>query len=81
MQMYRSSIVGPGRSPGGVNGNPLQQSCLENPMDSLAGYCPWGPKESDTTERLTDWLYSYCKKMSSIYGLKGLTFYLSHEAT
>ena len=27
------SIPGLGRSPGGVNGNPLQYSCLGNPMD------------------------------------------------
>ena len=27
------SIPGSGRSPGGGNGNPLQNSCLENPMD------------------------------------------------
>ena len=29
------------------NGNPLQYSCLENPMDwwNLAGYSPWGRKE------------------------------------
>ena len=27
------SIPGLGRSPRGGNGNPLQQSCLENPMD------------------------------------------------
>ena len=26
-------IPGPGRSPGEGNGNPLQCSCLENPMD------------------------------------------------
>ena len=26
-------IPGLGRSPGGVNGNQLQYSCLENPMD------------------------------------------------
>ena len=25
-----------GRSPGGGNGNPLQYSCLENPLDSGA---------------------------------------------
>ena len=32
--------------------NPLQYSCLENPQGqrSLAGYSPWGRKESDTTE-------------------------------
>ena len=27
------SIPGPGRSPGEENVNPLQYSCLENPMD------------------------------------------------
>ena len=26
-------VPGLGRSPGGGNGNPLQSSCLENPMD------------------------------------------------
>ena len=41
--------------PGEGNGNPLQYSCLENPMDgwrSLVGYSPWGRKESDTIEQL-----------------------------
>ena len=49
------SIPGLGRSPGGGHGNPLQYSCLENPCGqrSLAGYSPWGGKESDTTERLS----------------------------
>ena len=27
------SIPGSGRSPGGGHGNPLQYSCLKNPMD------------------------------------------------
>ena len=35
------------RSPGEGNGNPLQYSCLGDPM---ADYRPWGRKESDTTE-------------------------------
>jgi len=30
------SIPGMGRSPGGGHGNPLQYSCLENPMDKGA---------------------------------------------
>ena len=48
------SIPGSGRSPGEGNHNPLQYSCLENPMDreTWLGYSPWGRKESDTTERL-----------------------------
>ena len=44
-------IPGLGRSPGGGNGNPLQYSCLRNPMDRRA----WGNAvhrfaESGTTE-------------------------------
>ena len=34
------------------NGNPLQYSCLENPMDGGAWKAPWGREGSDTTERL-----------------------------
>ena len=40
-----------GKFPGEGNGNPLQYSCLENPMDRGA-WCPWGRNESDMTERL-----------------------------
>ena len=45
------SFPGSGRSPGGGNGNPLQYSCLENPMDRAV----WqdtvhGVTESDMTE-------------------------------
>ena len=52
MQETWGSIPGLGRSPGGGNGNPLQYSCLENPMGRrvLAGYGPQGHKELDTTE-------------------------------
>ena len=52
------SIPGLGRSPGEGNVNLLQYSCLENSVDregiqgtvycTLAGYSPWGCKESDT---------------------------------
>ena len=46
------SIPESGRSPGGGNGNPLQYSCLENPMDRRAcGYSPQGCKELVTTEQ------------------------------
>ena len=45
------SVPGSGRSPGGLHGNPLLYSCLENPMDRGAWRAsPWGRKESDTTE-------------------------------
>ena len=47
------SIPGLGRSPGEGNGNPLQYSCLENPMDGGAWWATvHGVSELDTTERL-----------------------------
>ena len=45
------SVPGPGRSPGGVHGSPLQYSCLDNPTDrSLVGCGPRSHKKSDTTD-------------------------------
>ena len=45
-------IHGSGRSPGGGHGNPLQYSCLENPMDRGAWWATvcGVAKKSDTTE-------------------------------
>ena len=44
------STPGSGGSPGGGNGNPLQYSLPGefHGQRSLAGYSPWGRKESDT---------------------------------
>ena len=43
----RGLILGLGKSPGGGNGNPVQYSCLEDPMERGA----WlGHKELDMTE-------------------------------
>ena len=46
------SIPGLGRSPGEGNGNPLQYSCLENPMDGGAWWAVVHgvAKELDRTE-------------------------------
>ena len=47
------SISGLGRSPGEANGNPLQYSRLENPMDKGAQQATvHGVAKSNTTERL-----------------------------
>ena len=48
-------ILGSGRSPAEGNGNPLQYSCLGNPMDRGAGYSivHGVTKEWDLTKRLS----------------------------
>ena len=45
----QGSVLELERSPGEGNGNPLQYSCLENPMNNRPGG-PQGCKESDMTE-------------------------------
>ena len=49
------SIPQSGRSPGGGHGNPLQYSCLKNPMDrgTWRATVQRVAKKSDTTERLS----------------------------
>ena len=50
----RGSIPGLGRSPGGGNGNPLQDSRLENPMDRGASWAQsMESQRLDMTEQLT----------------------------
>ena len=52
------SIPGLGRFSGGGNGNPLQYSCLENPMDRGDWQSsPQGLKESEMTEWLSTLLH------------------------
>ena len=57
-------IPGLGRSPGGELGNPLQYSCLEYPhgQRSLAGYSPWGFKDSD----MTGWLSRHAQTNTNV---------------
>ena len=52
------SIPGSGRSPGEGNGNPLQYSCLENPMDGGAWWATvYGVAKSRT--RLSDLTFTF----------------------
>ena len=51
---YHVSTSGSGRSPGEGNGNPPQDSCLENSVDRGVGQdAVHGIAESDMTVRLT----------------------------
>ena len=51
-------IPGSGRCPGDVNGNPLQYSCLENPMDGGAWWATvYGVTRSRT--RLRDFTFTF----------------------
>ena len=49
------SIPGLGRSSGGGNGNPIQYSCLENPMDRGAWRAPHDPQDCKESTQLR-WL-------------------------
>ena len=49
MQETRVQSLGGGRSPGGGHGNPLQYSCLENPMAIAHGHA----KRRSTSQPLT----------------------------
>ena len=58
------SIPGSGRSPGKGNGNPLQYSCLENPMDGGAWWATvHGVSKSQT--QLSDFTFTSC--ISCVY--------------
>ena len=55
-------ISGSARSPGGGNGNSLQYSCLENPMDRGAWWATvLGVTESQTW--LSDWAHTYIQTL------------------
>ena len=59
------SIPGSGRSPGEGNGNPLQYSCLENPMDRGA----WWATDHRVTKsqtRLSDFTFIFQLKKKNL---------------
>ena len=66
------SIPGSGRSPGGGNGDPLQYSCLDNPMDRGAWQATvHGFAKSWTW--LSDWAHVRCGFGLSIWSVTSLT--------
>ena len=61
------SVPGLGRSLGGGNGNPLQYSCLENPMDRGAWRATvHGVAKSQT--QLSDFTFTFTHGVYNIYG-------------
>ena len=69
------SVPGPGGSPGGGHGNPLQYSCLENSLDREAW---WAAVQGVTLsqmqlKRLSTHICNYHEKFNSGY------YYLSHS--
>ena len=64
-------ISGLGRSPGEGNGNPLQYSCLENPMDGGAWWATvQGVAKSQT--RLSDFTFPVLHLAVSLFVIGGL---------
>ena len=61
------SIPGLGRSPGGGHGNPLQYSCLENPMDRGA----WWATVHGVAQSQTRMQSDSCGKQSPKQRLEG----------
>ena len=70
-------ISGSGRSPGGGNGNPLQNSCLgkSHGQRSLEGYRPWSYKAkrnwaSESTHTQNTWVEYTFLGLLSFWGMK-----------
>ena len=66
------SIPGSGRSPGEGNGNPLQDSCLENPMDRGAWWVTVHGVTKSWTRLNID--YGYTLTCSHCFALDVLVF-------
>ena len=69
----QGSIPGSGRSPGEGNGNPLQYSCLENPIDGGAWWATvHGVAKSRT--RLSDFTFTLMPIIPSVFSVLAITF-------
>ena len=67
-------IPGLGRSPGGGNGNPLQYSCLENPMDRGAWWVTvHGIEKSQTW--LSNWACTHIPVLYKIFLYRVLSLF------
>ena len=82
-------IFGSGRSPGGGHGNPLEYSCLENPMDREACWVTVHRVTSVGLKRLGTqavqenqvFLYSLFKIFFSVNKLSQMTYSISDQVS
>ena len=78
-------IPGSGRSPGEGNGNPLQYSCLENPMDRGAW---WATVHGILQAKLLEWVAfpssrgsSQSRDQTQVFRIAGRLNQLSHKGS
>ena len=70
------SIPGWGRSPGEGNGNPLQYSCLENPMDGGAWWATV-PGVAKSRTRVSDLTLTFTLNFVELFYLLSLEIFLN----
>ena len=83
------SIPGLGRAPGGMHGNPLQYSCLENPMNREAWWATvhrvaksWARlKQLGTQACIIRWIRTYVKKAMERVKMKNCLNFLRLRKT
>ena len=66
-----SSVPGSGRSPGEENGNPLQYSCLDNPMDRGTWQATVDRVTKSSVDRSLTGLTSRCQQNYTLSGTLG----------
>ena len=71
------SVPGLGRSPGEGNGNPLQNSCLENSMDRGAWWATVHGVAKSQTQRVTAWSPSVFFADSKLHRCRAVSFLFS----
>ena len=72
------SVPGLGRSPGEGNGNPLQYSCLENPMDRGAWQAPVHRVAKSQTQ-LSNFTFTFILRSTALKKKKKMALIIQRE--
>ena len=70
------SVLGSGRSPGVVNGNPLQYSCLEKSMDRGA----WWATVHGVLKSWNDWMTEHTYRVCLANDILEIDYMLQHTS-